>query len=402
MPSSTSICGWSGGRALPYREDMLNDELLWQAVAARDPQWDGVFVYGVPSTRIYCRPTCPSRRPKRPGVRFFAAAAAAEAQGFRACRRCHPAAAAAVPPPIDRVRRVCAAIAAHPDERVTLAVLARAVNVDPHHLLRTFKQVLGISPREYADAVRLGCLRTGLRAGNGVAAATYDAGYGSGSRVYERAPSTLGMTPAAYASGGKGVHVRYMMTGSPLGRMLVAATDRGICAVKLGEDDRTLESDLRREYPAAAISPDDSELAQWVSAVLDSLSPGAPDPRLPTDVRATAFQRLVWRELQRIPRGATRSYREIARRIGRPSAARAVARACASNPVALLVPCHRVVREDGALGGYHWGIQRKRALLDAERTSKPSTARASGRKELPRSGARERVGVGPHAHHERK
>lgn len=349
---------------------MLNEDLLWRAVAARDPQWDGVFVYGVPSTRIYCRPTCPSRRPKRPGVRYFAAAAAAEAEGFRACRRCAPAAAVSLPAPVERVRRVCAAIAARPDARVTLPALARAVRVGPHHLLRSFKQVLGISPREYAEACRLGCLKAGLRTGGGVAAATYDAGYGSGSRVYERAPSALGMTPAAYAAGGKGVDVRYMITGSPLGRILVAATGRGVCAVKLGEDDRRLEAELRSEYPAAAISPGDPELGGWVSAVVSSLSPGAPDARLPTDIRATAFQRLVWRELQRIPRGATRSYADVARRIGRPSAARAVARACAANPVALIVPCHRVVREDGELGGYRWGSERKRGLLDAERTPK--------------------------------
>jgi AraC family transcriptional regulator of adaptative response/methylated-DNA-[protein]-cysteine methyltransferase len=377
--------------ALPYREDMLNEDILWQAVTSRDPQWDGAFVYAVPSTRIYCRPTCPSRRPRRPGVRYFAVPAAAEAEGFRACRRCDPAAAGALPAHVDRVRRVCAAIAARPDARVTLPVLARAVRIDPHHLLRTFKQVLGISPREYADAVRLGCLRAGLRSGNGVAAATYDAGYGSGSRVYERAPAALGMTPAAYAAGGKGANVRYLLTDSPLGRLLVAATPCGVCAVKLGDDDERLVSELRGEYPAAAVSPDDSELAGWVEMILDSLSPAAPDPRLPLDVRATAFQRLVWRELQRIPRGTTRSYREIARRIGRPTAARAVARACATNPVALVVPCHRVVRDDGGLGGYHWGVRRKRALLDAERPE-----RGTGLPTVALSAA------GSHAHQEKK
>jgi AraC family transcriptional regulator, regulatory protein of adaptative response / methylated-DNA-[protein]-cysteine methyltransferase len=346
---------------------MVNETLLWNAVASRDAQWDGLFVYAVPSTRVYCRPTCPSRRPRREGVRFFATAAAAEADGFRACRRCAPAGAVTVPPGLDRVRRACAAIAAHADGGLTLAALARHVGGNPHHLLRTFKQVLGISPREYADACRVGALKAGLRNGHGVAAATYEAGYGSGSRVYERAPSTLGMTPAAYARGGAGSVVRYAIVGCALGKLLVAATSRGVCSVKLGASDRALEDELHAEYPAARRDPADRQLASLVERLLASLEPGVPDPRLPLDIRATAFQRRVWRELQRIPRGSTRSYAEVARRIGQPAAARAVARACATNPVAIVVPCHRVVREDGALGGYHWGVARKRALLDGEK-----------------------------------
>jgi AraC family transcriptional regulator of adaptative response/methylated-DNA-[protein]-cysteine methyltransferase len=346
---------------------MLNENHLWTAVCSRDSNWDGVFVYAVPSTRIYCRPTCPSRRPKRAGVRFFASAPDAESAGFRACRRCRPALPATVPPAIERVRRACAAIASRPDERVTLSGLARAIGGSPYHLLRTFQRVLGVSPREYADACRLGCLKAALRNGEGVASATYMAGYGSGSRVYERAPASLGMTPAAYAGGGAGADVRYALVASPLGRLLVAATPRGVCAVKIGDTDRALELDLRAEYPAARIAKDDGQLEAWTRTILGSFRPGAPDPRLPLAVRATAFQRRVWRELQRIPRGTTRSYSDVARRIGRPGAARAVARACATNPVAVVVPCHRVVREDGALGGYHWGVERKRSLLENER-----------------------------------
>ena len=345
---------------------MVNETLLWKAVSARDAHWDGVFVYGVPSTRIYCRPTCPSRRPRRDGVSFFATTGAAREAGFRACRRCHPDKPATVPVSVDRVRRACAAIAGNADAPATLVDLARHVETGPHHLLRTFKQVLGISPREYRDACRLGILKSSLRSGDGVAAATYDAGFGSGSRVYEKAAATLGMTPAAYARGGSGADVRYAIVASPLGRLLVAATSRGICAVKLGTSDAALEADLRREFPAARIAAGDRQLEDWVAALVSSLAPGAPDPRLPMDVRATAFQQRVWRELQRIPRGATRSYAEIARRIGRPTAARAVARACASNPVALVVPCHRVVRENGDLGGYHWGAERKKKLLARE------------------------------------
>ncbi len=346
---------------------MLNEDVLWTAVAGRDARWDGAFVYGVASTGVYCRPTCPSRRPRRERVRFFAAASAAEAAGFRACRRCRPQSAEDIPAQVERVRRACGAIASHRDERFSLSRLARLVGGNPQHLLRTFKRVLGVSPREYADACRMGCLREGLRNGNGVAAATYDAGYGSGSRVYERARPMLGMTPAAYARGGKGETVKYVVVDSPLGNLLVAATPRGVCAVKIGASRPALESGLRREFPSAEIGTGDARLEEYVGRIVAGFEPGAPDARLPLDVRATAFQRRVWQELQKIPRGTTRSYQEVAARLGRPTAARAVARACASNPVALVVPCHRVVRSDGGLGGYHWGVERKRALLEAER-----------------------------------
>ena len=345
---------------------MVNETLLWNAVSNRDAHWDGAFVYAVPSTRVYCRPTCPSRRPRRDGVSFFATTAAARAAGFRACRRCHPDQPPSLPAGVDRVRRACAAIAANPGASPTLADLSRRVGTGPHHLLRTFKQLLGVSPREYRDACRIGALKAGLRNGHGVAAATYDAGYGSGSRVYEQSPSMLGMTPASYARGGKGATVGYVVVASRLGRLLVAATTRGVCAVKIGAGDRALEADLRAEFPNARVDRADRRLAGWVATIVASLERGAPDPRLPLDVRATAFQRRVWRELQRIPRGATASYGEVARRVGRPSAARAVARACATNPIALVVPCHRVVRGNGELGGYHWGVDRKRRLLEEE------------------------------------
>ena len=352
--------------AISYSErTMLESNTLWTAVGERDARWDGVFVYAVASTGIYCRPTCPSRRPRREVVSFFARPDAAEAAGFRPCKRCHPR--SATPAHLDRVRRACALLARPDAGLLTLGAVAKRVGGSPHHLQRTFKSALGITPREYADACRVGCLKHGLREGHGVAAATYGAGYGSGSRVYERSSSKLGMTPAAYARGGKGENVRYTTVGSPLGRLLVAATGRGICAVKLGEADAALEQELRAEYPAARLARADARLSSWVDRLVASLAPGAPDPRLPTDVRATAFQRRVWRELQKIPRGRTRTYKEVAARIGMPSGARAVARACAANPTALVVPCHRVVRGDGTGGGYHWGTGRKRALLNAER-----------------------------------
>ena len=325
-------------------------------------------MYAVPSTRIYCRPTCPSRRPRQVGVRFFPSPVEARAEGFRACRRCHPDDAPQLPGQVDRVRRACRTIAARIDERLSLPQLAAIVGGSPHHLLRSFKQSIGITPREYAEACRLGCLKRSLRAGEGVASATYGAGYGSGSRVYERSDATLGMTPGAYARGGEGQGVEYVTVASPLGSLLVAATARGICSIRLGSDTAALERNLREEYPKARLGRGHATFEAWVRQIVDSLKRGAPDPRLPLDVRATAFQRRVWRELQRIPRGTTRSYQEVAARLGHPAAARAVARACATNPVALVVPCHRVVRSDGALGGYRWGVDRKRALLESERS----------------------------------
>jgi AraC family transcriptional regulator, regulatory protein of adaptative response / methylated-DNA-[protein]-cysteine methyltransferase len=346
---------------------MLNEQVLWDAVLRRDPAWDGAVVYGVRSTGIYCRPSCPSRRPRPGGVRFFAAPSDARAAGFRACRRCHPDAEQAMPAALDRVRRACRAIAARPGRRLSLARLAGALEASPHHLLRSFKAAIGITPREYAEACRVGCLKRELRNGQDVTSAIYGAGYGSSSRVYEAARATLGMTPGAYARGGTGEAVEFAIVASPLGRLLVAATGKGVCAVALGDSDARLEAALRAEYPRATVTSGPARFQAWIGAIVAALEPGAPDVRLPLDVRATAFQRLVWRELQRIPRGTTRSYQEIARRIGRPGAARAVARACATNPVALVVPCHRVVREDGRPGGYRWGASRKRKLLDAER-----------------------------------
>jgi AraC family transcriptional regulator, regulatory protein of adaptative response / methylated-DNA-[protein]-cysteine methyltransferase len=346
---------------------MIDEDMFWNAVCGRDARWDDVFVYAVESTKVYCRPTCASRRPRREGVRFFPTPQTAEAGGYRACRRCHPERTNHAPAVIERVRRACAFIARHADERPSLETVARSVGGSPHHLQRTFKAYLGISPREYVDACRIGCLKSSLQRGNGVAAATYDAGFGSGSRVYERAGAELGMTPATYAKRGKGEEVQYAIVNSPLGRLLVAATPRGVCSVKIGNSEKALEAELRAEYRDAALAGGDTQLASWTSTIVASLERGAPDPRLPLDIRATAFQRRVWQELQQIPRGRTRSYGDIAARIGRAGSARAVARACADNPVAVVIPCHRVVREDGSPGGYHWGAERKRALLEIER-----------------------------------
>jgi AraC family transcriptional regulator of adaptative response/methylated-DNA-[protein]-cysteine methyltransferase len=353
-------------RPTPDESPPLDDEGRWQAVLARDARRDGTFVFGVRSTGIYCRPSCPARRPRRERVVFFALPEAAEGAGFRACRRCQPRAARTGDPRAAWVRRLCRHIDRHLDEPLTLAGLSGPAGVGPHHLQRTFKRLMGITPRQYAEARRLGVLKAHLKGGRAVTEATYEAGYGSSSRVYEHARERLGMTPATYRRGGRGMRLRYAIVDCPLGRLLVAGTERGLSAVSLADDDARLEKALREEYPAAEIRRDDVGLGPWVRALLRHLDGEEPHLDLPLDVQATAFQWRVWRELRRIPFGQTRSYGEIARELGQPTAARAVARACATNRVSILIPCHRVIAEDGRLAGYRWGIERKRALLARE------------------------------------
>ena len=336
---------------------MLSPDDRWLAVQAHDRRCDGAFVYAVRSTGIYCRPSCPSRRPRRDQVTFFPIPEAAERAGFRACRRCHPADARARDPMVAAVRDACRAL----DAGAKPSGAART-------LVRAFKRVLGITPRQYAEARRVARFQQELRRRKQVSPALYEAGYGSTSRVYERTHAQLGMTPATYARGGAGVEIVFVIVPTALGRLLVAATARGVCRVLLGDSAATLEAELRREFDAAHVRQDRSgRLEGFVQAILAYLEGREPALDLPLDIRATAFQRRVWQELQRIPFGETRTYTQVARAIGDPNARRAVARACAANPVALVIPCHRVVREDGAVGGYRWGVERKEALLDRER-----------------------------------
>jgi AraC family transcriptional regulator of adaptative response/methylated-DNA-[protein]-cysteine methyltransferase len=351
------------------RSTATADELRWASVLARDVRADGAFVYAVRTTGVYCRPSCPSRRPRPESVMFFIGPDAAELAGFRECRRCHPRAGSAAPAGLLDVRRACAFIQRHAARPLTLARIATHVGVSAFHLQRTFTKLVGISPRAYQEAVRAGRFREGLRNGTPVSGAVYDAGYGSISRVYERRPTGRGMTPAAYRRGGKGMAMTYTIVDSPVGRMMVAGTENGICSVKLGDRDERLEQELRREYPAASIARDRSGLRTWVGALLGHLDGSQPHLDLPIDVRATAFQWKVWRYLQSIPAGETRAYSEVAKAIGRPAAVRAVARACATNPVCLVVPCHRVIGKNGSLTGYRWGMKRKKDLLQME--SKP-------------------------------
>jgi AraC family transcriptional regulator of adaptative response/methylated-DNA-[protein]-cysteine methyltransferase len=350
-----------------------NDDARWSAVLARDDRDD--FVYAVHTTRVYCRPSCPSRRPRPENVLFFDRGADAEANGYRACRRCRPDA----PITDARVARVEAACQMLADgDRVALVDVAATLHVAPDALRRDFRRVLGISPKQYAAGLRVDRLRAELREGRDVTAALYSAGYGSSSRLYEQSDARLGMTPASYGAGGAGASITFAVVPSGLGMLLVARTDRGICRIALGVEAATLEEWLRLEFPAAtAIARDDRALAPVVREVLRRVDGELPRHELPLDVRGTAFQLRVWHELQRIPFGETRTYGEVAAAVGVPDGARAVGAACGSNPVAVVVPCHRVVTASGALGGYAWGLDVKDQLLEAEAAAAQSISRTS-------------------------
>ncbi len=350
----------------------MNSEARWQHVLDNDAAADGQFVYAVRSTGIYCRPSCRSRRPKRENVAFYDLSDAAEADGFRPCKRCKPEQAVLEDRSLRRVHDICKYIQKRLDQGLdgppSLKAIAAEVGGSPHHNQRRFKQFMGISPAEYADAIRLSRLREGLRGGGDVAGAMYDAGYGGVSRLYEKSNAQLGMTPATYAKGGKGAEMAYTIVDSPLNRLFVAATEKGVCFLSLGDDDDYLLEECRLEFPEAKLTRDDAVLRNWVAVVIGYLEGKIPHPSLPLDVQATAFQRRVWQELIRIPSGITRTYTEVADELlGNPQARRAVARACATNPVSLIIPCHRVKRGDGGLGGYRWGLDRKKALIAHER-----------------------------------
>lgn len=345
---------------------MLTDTQCWKAILARDRSFDGRFFFGVVTTGVYCRPSCPARRPLRRNVRFFGRPEEAEKAGLRPCLRCHPLSGASTVIP-----DLCRYIEEHCQERLDLAALAARAGLSRFYLQRTFKAEVGLTPKQYLEAHRLGKLKEELRQAKDVTEAIYQAGFGSASRVYERADSSLGMTPKQYRQGGGGVTIRYAAGQSPLGIVMLGATQRGLCFLQFGESQEEVLEALRREYPAARLErmgdPPDDAFRLWNEAISEYLAGANRALDLPLDVEAPAFRMRVWKYLQTIPRGQVQSYGEVAAGIGRPSAVRAVARACASNPVALVIPCHRVVQKSGDSGGYRWGVERKRALLDRER-----------------------------------
>ena len=345
----------------------MNEQIDWQwrAVEAKNADFDGVFYFGVQTTGVFCRPSCSSRSPKRQNVTFFMTPTDAERAGFRACLRCKPKREYFPGPAATLVSRAFEILNADADNVPTVDDLARRLEISPGHLQKTFKNVLGISPKEVTDMMRIQNFKRAVRATD-VTTSLYDSGFGSSRSLYEKAGEKLGMTPATYKKGGKGMKIKYTIVESPLGKLMVAATERGICSVSFGDDAESLERELGQEFFAAEIEETDEGLKDAVRAILRSLDGEKTILTLPLDLRASAFQMRVWSELRKIPYGETRSYAQVAASVGNPKAVRAVARACATNPVALVNPCHRVIGSDGKLAGYRWGIERKEALLKKE------------------------------------
>ncbi len=341
------------------------DQQRWLAMQRRAPQADGQFVYAVATTGVFCRPTCPSKLARRENVSFYDSAKAACQAGFRPCKRCRPGGISPTQRQAEVVINACRAMV-DADSTPTLTVLAKSAGLSPHHFLRVFKQVVGVTPREYAAARRDGRVRTELRTRATVTEAIYGAGFNSSGRFYENSTEKLGMQAGEFRRGGGGVTIRHAIAPCPLGLVLVAGTTRGICAVSFGATHAELRRTLEHDFPRARIERAGRDFNAWVRAVVKQIRQPAARLDIPLDIRGTAFQQRVWRALREIPPGQTASYAEVAERIGKPKAARAVAGACAANPVAVIVPCHRVVHADGTLSGYHWGRERKRELLRRE------------------------------------
>lgn len=340
----------------------------WQAIMERDRRFDGVVYYGVRSTGIYCKPSCPSRKPRASNVQLFFDVDEAERAGFRACLRCRPKESGGADEQIEIVRAVCRHIDKNIEGSLTLRELGWKAGFDPTHLQKIFKRVTGVTPRQYIEARRLSAFKLELRVNRrDVSKATYEVGYGSSSRVYERATEQIGMTPATYRKGAPGVHIRYATGECSLGRILMAATDKGICCVKVGESDSMLLKEFYAEFPKAEVTCDQESLGEWLRVLIADVEGKSGATALPIDIQLTAFQRRVYEALRRIPRGETRSYSQLAVELGNPQGCRAVARACATNPVAIVIPCHRVVGANGSLTGYRWGVERKKALLEKEK-----------------------------------
>jgi AraC family transcriptional regulator, regulatory protein of adaptative response / methylated-DNA-[protein]-cysteine methyltransferase len=346
----------------------MDTEVFWKAVKGNDARFDGAFYLGVKTTKIYCRPSCRARTPKRENVDFFPTIAAAESAGLRACLRCKPKEIAGVDVQVAKIMKACRLLES--DDLYSLDNLADEVGLSPFHFQRSFKEIIGVTPKKYSEAKRMERFKGELRAGSDVTTAMYDAGFGSSSRLYEKASADLGMTPSAYKKGGKGVTINFTITDCELGRILVARTIKGLCNVAFADDDARLEENLRKEFPNAEIVKDAHVLKEFVDEILTHLSGKKKRLDLPLDIQATAFQMKVWELLRKIPYGETVTYSQIAEQLGDRNKVRAVARACASNRVAVVIPCHRVIGSDGKLTGYRWGVERKSKLLKAEEAGK--------------------------------
>jgi AraC family transcriptional regulator of adaptative response/methylated-DNA-[protein]-cysteine methyltransferase len=346
----------------------LLDEARWAAVVARDATSDGRFVYSVETTGVYCRPSCPARRPNPANVRFHATAEAAERAGFRPCKRCKPTEPSLLQQHAEKVKEACRLIETA-DEEPTLDELAAAAGLSPYHFHRIFKSVLGVTPKAYAAAHRNKRVREELSRGATVTEAIYGAGFNSNGRFYATSSEVLGMTPSQFRAGGSNSEIKFAISESSLGLVLVAASDKGVCAIFFGDDADSLTRDLKTQFPRARLIGGDPAFEKLAAVVIGFVENPRAQFDLPLDIRGTAFQHRVWEALRRIPAGTTASYAEIAKAIGAPKAVRAVARACASNRIAVAIPCHRVIGSDGSLTGYRGGIERKRALLAKEAKS---------------------------------
>lgn len=342
----------------------METEILWQAVKNNDARFNGAFVYGVNSTKIFCKPSCASRLPKRENVQFFDSAKQAETEGFRSCLRCLPKSELANPQ-IESVIRACELLES--EESVSLEDLSAKLDLSQAHLQKLFKEIIGVSPKKYAEAKRLEKFKDEIKKGSDVTNAMYEAGFNSSSRLYENASAKLGMTPKTYAKKGENMRINYTIADCDLGKLLVARTEKGVCAVTFGDDEKTLTENLRNEFKNAEIAENEGNLKEFVEAILANLEGANKTLDLPLDLQATAFQMRVWEILRTIPYGETVSYSDIAEKLGNKNAVRAVATACASNRVALVIPCHRVIGKSGDLSGYRWGIERKKAILESEK-----------------------------------
>ena len=341
----------------------METEILWQAVKNNDARFNGAFVYGVNSTKIYCKPSCSSKLPKRENVQFFESFKQAEIEGFRSCLRCQPKSEQGNSQ-TESIIRACQLL--ETEENISLEDLSANLNVSETHLQKIFKEFIGVSPKKYAEAKRLEKFRSEIKKGSDVTNAIYEAGFNSASRLYENVAEKLGMTPKVYAKKGENMQINYTIADCGLGKLLVARTEKGVCAVAFGDDEITLKENLFSEYKNAEITENDGNLKEFVEAVLANLEGTNKTLELPLDLQATAFQMRVWDFLRKLPYGATVSYSDIAEKLGNKNAVRAVATACASNRVALVIPCHRVIGKSGNLSGYRWGIERKEKLLRKE------------------------------------
>ncbi len=353
----------------------MEKHTMLAAVTARDKEYDGRFVYAVKTTGVYCRPSCPSRQAKTENILFLDLPEEAENKGFRACKRCRPDLANVKDPVLSMTRQICRkieeTIEQNPDEKLSLPILADETGYNEDYLARSFKSVMGISPYDYYDAMRNRKLKENLQKGESVSRAAYGAGFGSSSRLYEKANERLGMSPASYARGGKGAEIAYTIVDCFLGKMLVAGTRKGVCAVYFGDTDAYLIGELHTEFPVAEIAPEIGALAKWTKKISDFLEKkSAAVPEIPLDMYGTAFQRRVWQELLKIAPGETKTYKDVATEMGCEKSSRAVGRACATNPVSLIVPCHRVIGTDGKLHGYRWGLERKDVLRRWEKDAR--------------------------------